>query len=456
MGITVTEESKLRFYFQADRLFWRSSFGLQLERARSASGRSESHGREGARSWHWNPPDKLGRVRTPAMHVASAMSEISPAAYEVASNDLLLHAEVSRRMRRLWAAGTPGPDEDAAARQSYAVLALYYGEPGARWAAAAQDRHEDPTRKKIAFTGIGPGAIACLYRATAAGQELLRRERLTSAEARAALATDTSAATGAAGAAEEKATRKAELTAAIEAHEGDARLAGWSVESANKQIAIWTTELQAMRASKLPGQRAVYAKIAAERRRVEGLIATKANHLRSVELLRSARSVDGAGLLSNPTPEPESAEALAALAIWRDACRAITASHRERGATVRAEDLPPCPAQVPAARLPRLHAQADAAAVSDDDQLEVALLLQRRQHSTARRLLLDRANLQAEGLLTLAWTYWGRTNPASQPERLPQRPGTILAHRTVARQPVVAPAQPAPQSTLAEEASCPA
>ena len=458
MAISDDEQAKLQRFFATGHLFQRSSFGAQLDKAaanRPAKGAKRKYGPK--RPWFWNPPSARGVTLDPQIEVKSVQSEAGNGHRTIPDDDLLLHAEVSRRMVALYRAGAPGPHRSKSARTSYVVLACYYGERGARWAAASQDRFfGDGAKRELAYTGIGPGVIAALFPLTPAGQELLRRERL--ATTRASL---TSVPTP-----EQKARTKAGKLAireAIDLRQKAVLHHRAQIEGTEAAIAWMTKEAKKLHAEKRPGRQSVYNRIERARRRAEALLFSVTAETRNIEILRTS----GVGALyKNPVPDPSTDEAIDAyeleVAAWKLACAPVLEKHaralEEHAEERRAYDThklglnvgprlrngsffsPGCAPQhpgdppelsdkkLPAAPVPKLPQaklfssplRPDHHELTDDDQLQVALLIHVSRPTSERGHLIALAHLQSTSLLTQAWNDWAVTAaPAPAPRRHP-------------------------------------
>ncbi len=161
--ITPSDEADISFYYGAQGMFARSTFGGMLQRAEMAAYDSEGNRTAMPHAgWHWLPggEDAPMFVRKPGGDGEQG--------YEIDDRDLFRFARVSRRLLAIEQMDPP----------SKRVLEAYYGDRGARWAALAVD---DVAGIKVVRKGSGPGAIASLYVLTKPGVELLAKERARSA-----------------------------------------------------------------------------------------------------------------------------------------------------------------------------------------------------------------------------------------------------------------------------------
>ncbi len=385
------QETLLDFYFASGRLFYRSTLGAQLDRAmmlrRTSSGAVVGR----APHWHWRPGDQA-----PPIYVAN---HVEATGYEVDPRDLVAHSRLSRRMNVL-ARSNP---------LAYAVLSIYYGDAGARWARTSQDRFDeaDPFRKPIA-RGLGLGAIMALYPFTPSGGELLRREARTGVlggrssqrreekRIRRALLADHEARLGKID--ETTTTLTADLAAAHAA----------AAEAVSEEEAAGAEYRRSRGGGDGPATYKARVARAAARRRAAEARARAADIERELLLLRRHRAH-----LSVPTELASPQVDLQARAGWATYMQLLE-EHASmcKVAAERGEPLP-TPPEAPAAgaaRLPVVGApREEREDLTVNELLEVALLLQARSPSEIRRQLLNRAQEQAMGLLHRAWDAWEAT-----------------------------------------------
>lgn len=391
---TGAEDRSLDFFFASERLFFRSTMGAQLERAAAQRGRSEGERLQPKVVWWWRPNGEA-----PPIYVNAAHGE--GGGYELDHADMVAHSRLSRRMRVLCQRSS----------RAYAVLSVYYGDRGARWARTSQDRYEKADggeEEKLIARGLGYGAIVALYPLTVAGQELLRRERSKSvvkATERKAVRELQRRRT------EEHASRVEALDQAIakatsESEEMMRALEGALLarESARQKFATARAAAGRGGRGEHPARDAMQAATRTAERASEALDAAE----RALSLLRTHRAHAAAPTtLPSPIPTNEARAAHAAiteiLAEHARACEVAAAAGAEPPIL---RDLP----EVPAARTPVVvPAVAPRAQLSDDEILEVAFLLQRTSPAEGRRLLLERAHTQAEVLLREALAEWKLT-----------------------------------------------
>lgn len=379
----------LEFFFSADRLFFRSTFGAQLERAAARRRSSDGRAIGGTKpSWAWRPNGE-----PPPVYVNETRGE--GASYEVDHSDLVMHSRLSRRMRVLcWL----NPE-------AYAVLSVYFGDRGARWAQTSQNRLDSDGGDTVS-PGLGFGAIVALYPLTPSGRQLLDRERRR----------------GVGNATTQKATRAEERRRASEHASRLAYLDAAIQESEREEASLMLALEQALLAKKEARARLQAAKESGDSKAVHAAQtllknATRAARRaaeaheegdRALSLLRRHRAHSAAPTtLPQPEPPPEAHEAHAAI---REIHRKHGQACAEAEATGEEEPAAPLLPGVPAARtpvvVPRVGVRAE---LTEDELLEVALLLQRTSPTESRRLLLDRAHEQAEELLRSALSAWNLT-----------------------------------------------
>lgn len=396
-AITVgAEDRSLDFFFASERLFFRSTMGAQLERAAAQRCRSDEQRLQPKVVWWWRPNGE-----SPPIYVSSTHGE--GGGYELDHTDMVMHSRLSRRMRVLCQRSS----------RSYAVLSVYYGDRGARWARTSQDRYEagaSGEEKRLVTRGLGYGAIVALYPLTIAGQELLRRERskgvVKATERKAARELQRRRV-------EEHASRVHALDQAIEKAVSDSADAMRALEEA-----LTTREKARQRFSSAraetgrggrgehPARDAVQEATRRAERASEALDAAE----RALSLLRQHRA-HAAAPTTLPSPIPTS-EARAAhteiAALLAEHARACERAKEEGGEAPPLPELPDVPAlasRTPVV-VPLVAAQAQ---LPDDEILEVAFLLQRTTPAEGRRLLLERAHAQAEELLREALADWKLT-----------------------------------------------
>jgi hypothetical protein len=271
--------------------------------------------------------------------------------YQVEHADLLRFSTLSRRMT-------------LAARDAaiYDTLAAYYGDRGARWQAAAAGRCDD--RGATVVPGYGPGAVAALFSMVPAGRTLLARERSggprgTAAPARSAALGQARRAVHQTTAALDAAT--ATLTAAMLASHA-ARADGGAVPG---------SERAALHAARTAHAAATTAADAARRRLSLLERPWQAPRLDAADARPQGREgpllADGRWSLADPAPVPRSTA-------------------------------------VPAGGPGHL---------TDDELLEVVLVLEQVAPRPDRRQRIAAARDQAEALLVQAWEAWLRTGPPS-------------------------------------------
>ena len=148
------QENLLHGFFARSGRNQRSTFGAQLERAAIAHYDSAGRGKGPAKSWNWLPPSYSDP--RPDQPIFVSGKSYGSGGYEIDTDITLTGAAVSRRIDGL----------RRTAPMSYAVIAEYYGEVGARWAACAIDRYDgdkekDPSAAKV-YTGhrLSGGAVA--------------------------------------------------------------------------------------------------------------------------------------------------------------------------------------------------------------------------------------------------------------------------------------------------------
>lgn len=389
------EDRQLDFFFASERLFFRSTMGAQLERAAMQRSLSGGHRLQPKVVWWWRPNGE-----PPPVYVSSGRGE--GGGYELDHNDMVAHSRLSRRMRIL-AQRSP---------RAYAVLSVYYGDRGARWARTSQDRFEHEqgweSLDKLISSGLGYGAIVSLYPLTAAGQELLRRERAKSGvkptERKAVRELNR----------QRMADHAAHVKALDEAiekaqHESDRMMA--EVEAALLDRDEARKRFAGARANEGRNGRGVHparSAIQAATQRAEVAIEAHEHAERSLLLLRNHRAHSSAPtVLPNPVPTTDGKATHAEN-------RRLRAAHEEVAEKARKDgEAPPPPPElhpVVASRTPVVTALVAAPAqLSDDEILEVAFLLQRTSPAEGRRLLLTLARNQAEELLREALAEWNLT-----------------------------------------------
>lgn len=442
MAIPPEEERILSFFFGADRMFWQSPLGAQLEHA--ASARRDSSGRAlgSARSWHWNLPDpRTGEQRPPPTFVSHAAKHggSGSGGYEVSPDRMLLFSRASSRALTLW--------RNRSTRLAYAVLLAYYGDRGCRWAAQSQDRYElGPDGKRLlrdgrdvlTWHGLGPGAIAAVYPFTAAGAELLRWEAAQSlrqadkGRVKPGKVHHLSPALLAAARQQKKKkpprpSPESVATARRRELETTLHTCETALHTLEEHVRRATTHVdqlveQAARARALGEHRqarALTSDAARAREARQEPVLALAEAQRTADLLR--RELGWRGLpptLPSPLPEDEDRVLLderaelqdahtLLLDAWRDACAAARAAGRD----LPPEPPPPVLPPVPVLRLPTLYQPAPPPHRHPDEQLQVALVVERTQSNPHRRKLLTLAREQAETLLCAAWSAWLRTRP---------------------------------------------
>ncbi len=387
------DDRSLDFFFASERLFYRSTMGAQLERAAAQRGRADEQRLQPKVVWWWRPNGE-----PPPIYVSSSRGE--GGGYELEHGDMM-HSRLSRRMRVLCQRSSG----------AYAVLSVYYGDRGARWARSSQDRYEKAEgdeEEKLVARGLGYGAIVALYPLTAAGQELLRRERSKSV----VRATERKAARELhRRRAEEHTSRVAALDHAIAKAERDSIEAMQKLEEALRAREAARKLFAATRAEVGRGGRGEHPArdaVQAATRRAERASEEHEAAERALSLLRQHRAHAAAPTtLPSPIPTSEARAAHAEIA-------ALLAEHARacEVAKVAGSEPPPLPdlPDVPAAHTPVVVPPVTALAqLSDDEILEVAFLLQRTTPAEGRRLLLARAHEQAEELLRTAIAEWKLT-----------------------------------------------
>ena len=388
------DDRSLDFFFASERLFYHSTMGAQLERAAAQRGRADEQRLQPKVVWWWRPNGE-----SPPIYVNTSRGE--GGGYELDHADMVMHSRLSRRMRVLCQRSS----------RAYAILSVYYGDRGARWARTSQDRYEKgegDEEEKLVARGLGYGAIVALYPLTPAGQELLRRERSKSV----VRATERKAARELhRRRAEEHTSRVTALDQAIEKAALDSAEAMRTLEAALMEREAARQRFAAARAEAGRGKRGEHPArdaVQAATRRAERASEEHEAAERALSLLRQHRA-HAAAPTTLPSPIPTS-EARAA----HTEIAALLAEHARACEVAKAAgmELPPLPdlPDVPASRTPVVVPAVTAKAqLSDDEILEVTFLLQRTTPAEGRRLLLERAHAQAEELLREALADWKLT-----------------------------------------------
>jgi hypothetical protein len=170
-SMTPMDEAKIAYYFHAQSLFDRSTFGPMIERAVNI-GHDSARRRLKAPvdNWNWTPParDELtGRLADHGDDQQMQLHELNAGGgYEVEHDQLVRFADASRRMLAV----------ERLSPKAKVVLEAYYGDRGSRWAVYGADRVDPETGKEI--SGAGPGSIAALFILTVEGQAFVSAERL--------------------------------------------------------------------------------------------------------------------------------------------------------------------------------------------------------------------------------------------------------------------------------------
>jgi hypothetical protein len=440
------EERALTVLFNSDHFFSRSSFGLQLDHALEAGSTSNGHRVGRGRSWHWNPPLPGGKLqRPPPTYVSYAARQGgSNHGYEVSHGRLMDLGEASTRALRLYRAPAPARDQPSSGKVSFYVLQAFYGERGARWAQAALTRYElDPKGERlqadgkdvIAYEGLGPGAIAAVFPFTPAGQELCRWEaaqrdrpqkqpkpkqkqgkhrRRAPTEHQLRIATYH--------------RRKAELMTAIERLVGQVGHLGQAAAKAHDPVHAAQRAFDLVRGQEGTPRRAAAKVLKAAKDAAQPVVEAHKLALGHLIMLRGELTYlntsppvapilgeDERRGLQDVLAERKRLHAAhdAALKAWR------AAAEEARRARQAAPPTPPTPVlpPLPVPRLPTHHASAPPPRLNPDDQLTISLLLDRLSANSHRKLLLVRAQCQANELLFKAWYDWQGT--ASRPPRAP-------------------------------------
>jgi hypothetical protein len=379
MAISHADEALISFYFRADSLFARSTFGAQLERARNFQ-----HGL--APSWAWRPPTQWsGGVASqpdPAVYVPGNYEPSH--GYEVEHEDLMRFSRASKRIAAVARADL----------LAHAVLAAFYGDRGARWAATGAGRDHCETGQPI--RGAGPGSIVALYPFTTAGQALLAKERELAARLRAG----PQAAPKGSGKGKGKqppmvgpdadvAARRAALDAVVAKRNVELPPLELAHQGARAALKVVQAEVAAARAVG-----AVPAKLRAALDRANRAVRAAEAQLdevrRSIGTLRTWFPTTA---FRSPLPDPEETPVGPCL---------------EDGRFYTDPSLAGPP------RLARLHRRAarpETPHLTDDELLEVVFVLEHEQPHQGRRMRLDRVRDQADGLLVRAWEAWLATAP---------------------------------------------
>jgi len=464
------DERALTHLFNSDHYFSRSSFGLQLDHAIEAGSTSSGHRVGRGRSWHWNPPNPVSRAqRPPPTYVSYAARQGgSSHGYEVSHGRLMDLGEASRRARSLWRKPAPSPVPHGVvtpAQLSWYVLQAYYGERGARWAQAAQTRYElDPKGERlqvdgkdvVAYEGLGPGAIAAIFPFTAAGQELCRWEasqrdrpqkqpkqpkqrgnqpkrRRTPTAHQVRVATYT--------------RRKTELDTAI------ARLAqqvdhlGKAAEKAFDPVKVAQKAFDQLRGQEGTPRRAAAKVLKAAKDAAQPVVEAHKLALGHLIMLRAEIAWLNTAPPTAPVLGAEDSQTLPAVLAERRhlqaAHEAALKTHHKAAEEARRQRRPPPtppPAPVlpplPVPRQPTHHTSAPPPRLNPDDQLTISLLLERLGANSHRKLLLVRAECQANELLYKAWLDWQGTAP--------RRPRAPPARARVYHAPEPPPETPTP------------
>ena len=446
-------DADLRFYFSADNLFWRSPMGGMLERARSERFDSNNRPIPRPREWDWLPD--VGNHKPDPHMVLSSAKRSEGGGYEPDGDDVLRHGSISRRIREL-IKKSRGPSG-----RHYDVLQAFYADRGARWAAASQDRFDRDGR--LLAKGIGPGALAAIYPLTPSGRLLIQRERSMSTTFRPRLALVAEKA-----AVQKEAHDTAREALETEIEEVTSKLEGMERrrKEAESSRSVILAEIAKLRAEKITPSTTLRDRATRTDEEVAIVRSEEAELQRILFLLRHTLA-NSATPTSLPAPQPPPAQARQA---WLEeftskmnpyekdlACYHAEKLRREqaiveRGSLLRrlskegpisADDprlpvIPPEPTKpikphgmampnAPQARLPTLYDQqtSPVADMSDDDVLEVAFLLQRRNNATLsrRKVLLDKAREEATRMFVQATEAWLEITRKNAPPSSPP-PGT--------------------------------
>lgn len=405
---THEDASQLRGYFSSDRVFFRSSFGAMLDHLRSDSSDSEGHRIPIPASWAWRPSRDEPVVWASA---ASTKRQWNSGSYEVSEEIMQNVGGAGRRLRQL-------------SNLAYVVFGRYYGDAGAMWAAAAQDRKGARAGKDVVlFKGIGPGAIAALYIMTAAGRELIEFEK--------AMAEGSASTKRRTVKAEEQAAHRASIEATIAEKEVAIEALGDDRETKAMELGLLRTKEAEYRGNNTRIPTALYNRVKKTKGELQELRRAREDLRRDILRLRLQLVYVPVSADNNPTPDETSAAVLAdrrrlaaifdsELATWQD-----IKDDMERVCGKMADDdkrLPPRPVldlpQLAPARIVSHRIRPQETHLSDDDRLHVAFVLDRslagsKEAIAKRRSLLSLASTQANAMLVSAWAEWMQSDTAS-------------------------------------------
>lgn len=439
----------LNFYFSSDRLFWRSPMGPMLEQARSEHFSSDGRPIPRPRSWNWLPP--VGNSKPTAHIHIQGRKGGEGGGYEPDSDDIVRHGSISRRIMEI----------SRKSPRLYDVLAAYYADRGARWAAASQDRFDRDGR--LLAKGIGPGALVAIYPLTPSGRLLIQYERSASSTAnrngpRPPLPSSLTPTAD---------TVRAALEAEIEDIRSRLSKTATAIHTAETHRSAVLREIAQVKASRTPVPTTLRDRATRTEQEIAIARAEESELKRILSLLRRthANSATTPSLPAPILPSPDERRA------WHEEYTAYMSDYEkalaqyevdklrrkralverdtvlkrlsQSGSPITLNDprLPAVPDEpelptkphgmnvptAPQARLPSLHQQrtSEVSDLSDDDVLEVSFILNRKSRGPSKRgALLDRARAEASALFVRASNEWAEiSRPKRTPSTLPPNGG---------------------------------
>lgn len=457
MGLNPHEEYLIDRYFTSERIFIRSNFGAQLERA---ANNRDSRGRAfgPARAWNWLP-DGIEPPNWPeaGQHPEPSLQEPDVEVFERIGG-------IDRRMRML---GRKSPE-------SFEVLTAYYGDRGSRWASYSQDREvtgdegQAPTR----IMGVGPGSIAAVYRLTPAGHALLAFERDLTTRGRTSKQVKRDLRAQQKAEAEHRAALEHQVAARTADHE-KARAAHASALESLAAAQKVRADLHALSmVSKVSASElaAANARLREGKTRLVAAMDVVEKTERSLRLVRDSHSYLALpAKLANPEPDGATMDALKAyksalethaaelkkheeeLKVWQEEKRdleRVSGDMSDSDSRLRPKPRAPKPPAEPSLAESRLPApyydvkQRDAPQGSDDDVLYVSMLVDKNDRAKGafgrRQRFLDQARDQADGLLVVAWTQWmwtGRPGARAELDAILAERESAAAERVLGKRP---------------------